>query len=234
MVVDFARDAVSPLNVTIPADPVAGTAARQVMGGLVFAGQNGAKTQTGNVPAIKYSPRIGMAYTLNDKTVVRAGYGLFWGPWQSGTQSTPGYSQTTTLQQDTVRPFTTINDPFPTGLTPVSGNTLGMNTGTSSAITFIDPNRDAPRVHQYSVDMQRQLPNDMSIGVTYMGSMGRHLTWGGTGTGAVNINQVDPKYLSLGTRLRDTHDAAAQPAAAPVSAVRERQHDLQHAGEVAL
>ena len=68
------RDTVSPLNVTIPADPVAGTAARQVMGGLIFAGQNGAKTQTGNVPAIKYSPRVGMAYTINDRTVLRAGY----------------------------------------------------------------------------------------------------------------------------------------------------------------
>jgi len=203
MVVDFDRDAVSPLNVTIPADPVAGTPARQVMGGLIFAGQNGAKTQTGNVPAIKYSPRVGMAYTLNDKTVVRAGYGLFWGPWQSGVQSTPGYSQTTTLQQDTVNPFTTISNPFPGGLIPVSGNTLGMNTGASAAITFIDPDRDAPRVHQYSVDMQRQLPGDMSIGVTYMGSMGQHLTWGGTASGSVNINQVDPKYLSLGTRLLD-------------------------------
>ena len=42
LVVGFDRNAVSPLNVTIPADPVAGTPARQVMGGLMFAGQNGA------------------------------------------------------------------------------------------------------------------------------------------------------------------------------------------------
>jgi trimeric autotransporter adhesin len=203
MVVGFDRAATSPLNVTIPADPLSGTPARQVTGGLLFAGQNGAKTETGKVPAIKTSPRVGMAYSLNDKTVVRAGYGLFWGPWQSGVQSTPGYSQTTTLQQDTLTPFTTISNPFPGGLTPISGNSLGMLTGVSSAITFIDPDRDAPRVHQYSADVQRQLPHDMSIGVTYMGSMGQHLTWGGTASGSVNINQVDPKYLSLGTRLLD-------------------------------
>ena len=203
MVVGFDRAAASPLNVTIPADPVAGTTARQVTGGLLFAGQNGAKTETGNVPVLKTSPRIGLAYSLNDKTVVRAGYGLFWGPWQSGVQSTPGYSQTTTLQQDTLIPFTSISNPFPGGLTAISGNSLGMLTGVSSAVTFIDPDRDAPRVHQYSADIQRQLPNDMSIGVTYMGSMGQHLTWGGTANGSVNINQVDPKYLSLGTRLLD-------------------------------
>jgi hypothetical protein len=67
----------------------------------------------------------------------------------------------------------------------------------SADVIFIDPDRDAPRVHQYSVDLQRQLPGDMSIGVTYMGATGRHLTWGGTQNGDVNINQVDPKYLPL-------------------------------------
>ena len=197
LVVGFDRNASSPLNVTIPADPVAGTPARQVRGGLMFAGVNGNNEHAGKPPAVKVSPRVGVAYSVNDKTVLRAGYGLFWAPWQSGRQDTPGYSQTTTLQQDTLTPITTINNPFPNGLTPVSGNSLGMLTGVSSAVTFIDQNRDAPRVHQYSVDMQRQLGGDMSIGLTYMGSMGRHLTWGGTGSGSVNINQLDPQFLRL-------------------------------------
>jgi hypothetical protein len=197
MVVGFDRSAVSPLNVTIPADPVAGTAARQVMGGLMYAGQNGAPESVGDPPAIKLSPRVGVAYSLNDRTVLRGGYGLFWAPWQSGLQSTPGYAQTTTLQQDVARPITSIDNPFPGGLAPISGNSLGLLTGVSSSVTFIDQDRTAPKVHQYSVDMQRQLPGDMSIGVTYMGATGRDLTWGGTGTGSVNINQVDPRYIGL-------------------------------------
>jgi hypothetical protein len=197
LVVGFDRTAASPLTVTIPADPVAGTPARQVLGGLMFAGVNGNNGHVGDPPAVKFSPRVGVAYSLNDKTVIRGGYGLFWAPWQSGLQSTPGYSQTTTLQQDTLTPITSISNPFPNGLIPVSGNSLGMLTGVSSAVTFIDQTRDAPRVHQYSVDMQRQLAGDMSIGLTYMGSSGRHLTWGGTATGAVNINQLDPRFLPL-------------------------------------
>ena len=197
LVVDFDRNVVSPLNVTIPADPVAGTPARQVMGGLVFAGQNGANEYAGNPPTVKLSPRFGMAFSMNPRTVIRAGYGLFWAPWQAGVQQPPGYSQTTTLQQDTLRPITSIDNPFPAGLTPITGNGAGLLTGTSTAISFIDPDRTAPRVHQYSVDMQRQLPGDLSLGFTYMGSTGHNLTWGGTGAGSVNINQVDPKYLSL-------------------------------------
>jgi trimeric autotransporter adhesin len=197
LLVDFDRNVASPLNVTIPADSVAGTPARQVLGGPVFAGQNGAPEHVGDAPTIKTSPRVGLAYSFNPRTVMRAGYGLFWAPWQSGVQTTPGYSQTTSVQQDVLIPFTTINNPFPNGLTPISGNAAGLLTGVSTNITFIDPDRDAPRVHQYSVDLQRQLPHDMSVGLTYMGATGQHLTWGGTQSGIVNINQVDPKFLGL-------------------------------------
>lgn len=192
LVVGFDRTAVSPLNVTIAADPVAGRPARQVMGGLIYAGQNGAPDYVGNPPTIKASPRVGAAYSLNSKTVVRGGYGIFWAPWSSGVQSTIGYSQTTSLQQDTTRPITTIDNPFPNGLTPISGNASGLLTGVSTSISFIDPNRTAPRVHQYSVDMQRQLPGEMSIGVTYMGALGQNLQ-----VGDININQVDPRFLPL-------------------------------------
>jgi hypothetical protein len=195
LIVGFDPNVVSPLNVTIPADPVAGTPARQVKGGIIYAG-NG-DDHAGDAPAIKWSPRVGLAYSLNLQTVIRGGYGLFWAPWQSGVQSTAGYSQTSTLQQNTLVPITSIDNPFPAGLTPISGNSLGLLTGVSSAVTVIDPNRDAPRVHQYSADIQRELPNDMSITLTYMGSTGQHLTWGGTSSGQVNINQVDPIYLSL-------------------------------------
>jgi hypothetical protein len=193
LVVGFDRDTVSPLNVTIPADPIAGTPARQVTGGLLFAGIGGAPEHVGDPPALKLSPRLGMAYSVSDKTVVRAGYGLFWAPWSSGVQSTPGYAQATTLQQNTLIPITSISNPFPNGLTDISGNSSGMLTGVSSSISFIDPTRDAPRVHQYSADIQRQLPGDMSIGLTYMGATGQHLTWGTD----VNINQVDPQFLAL-------------------------------------
>jgi hypothetical protein len=201
LVVGFDRNAPSPLNVTIPADQVAGTPARQVTGGLMFAGVNGAPTHAGNPPAIKFSPRVGLAYKLSERTVVRAGYGVFWAPWQSGVQSAAGYSQTTSLQQNVLVPITSIDNPFPSGLTPISGNSLGLLTGVSTDVTFIDQDRDAPRVHQYSVDLQREMARGLSVGVTYMGSTGQHLTWGGTGTGAVNINQVDPKHLPLGSAL---------------------------------
>ena len=46
-------------SITIPADPVAGTPARNVAGGLMYAGVDGNKTYQGNAPAVKWSPRVG-------------------------------------------------------------------------------------------------------------------------------------------------------------------------------
>ncbi len=52
-----------------------------VRGGLVYAGQNGANDYQGDPPAVKISPRLGIVYSFDPKTVVRAGYGIYWAPW---------------------------------------------------------------------------------------------------------------------------------------------------------
>ncbi len=200
LVVGFDKDAISPLNVTIPADPIAGTPARQVKGGLIYAGQGGAKETTGNPPAIKISPRIGVAYSMNDKTVVRGGYGLFWAPWAYGANNAVGYSATTNMAQPNNLPTLAIQDPFPSGLIDVTGNSRGLLSGASSDISFVDPNKTAPYVHQYSIDVQRELRGNLSGSIAYIGSTGRRLTTAGN----VNINQVDPKYLPLGAALTQT------------------------------
>jgi hypothetical protein len=200
LVVGFDKSAINPLNVTIPADPIAGTPARQVTGGLIYAGQNGAKETTGNPPAIKFSPRVGMAYSMNDKTVVRGGYGLFWAPWSYGANNSVGFSATTNMAQPNNIPAISVTDPFPSGLIPISGNSRGLLSGVSSDISFVDPNKTAPYVQQYSIDVQRELVGNLSGSVAYIGSTGRRLTVNGN----VNINQVDPKYLPLGAALTQT------------------------------
>ena len=197
LVVGFDRSAMSPLNVTIPADPVAGTPARQVTGGLLYAGVDGNRETTGNPPKLKVSPRIGMAYSMNGKTVVRGGYGLFWAPWAYGANNSVGFSATTNMAQPNNIPTLSIQDPFPSGLIPVSGNSRGLLSGVSSDISFVDPNKTAPYVHQYSVDIQRELVGNLSGSVAYIGSTGRRLTVNGN----VNINQVDPRFLPLGSAL---------------------------------
>ncbi len=66
----------------------------------------------------------------------------------------------------------------------------------------------APRVQQYSVDLQRELGGDMAVTFSYVGARGDYLPLGGTVNTAVNINQLDPKYLRA--RLGGAEPAGAE------------------------
>ena len=70
-------------------------------GGLIFAGVNGAPTQQGNPKAIKPAPRVGATYAIDQNTVLRGGYGLFWAPWQYTTSQhgQVGFARTTSMSQ---------------------------------------------------------------------------------------------------------------------------------------
>ena len=184
-------------------NPVTG---QRITGGLVYAGQNGANEYQGNPPGIKVSPRVGMVYSMNPKTVVRAGYGIYWAPWNyqavgATNYGNVGFTQTTQSPQAQFIPNVTLTNPFPNGvLTPV-GNTQGALTGVGSQIEFIDQDKTAPQIHQYSIDIARELPGNIAIGFEYVGATGRDLNLGGSNDGVLNINQVDPRHLALGAAL---------------------------------
>ncbi len=177
-----------------------------VRGGLVYAGQNGANEYQGNPVAAKVSPRLGMVYSFDPKTVVRAGYGIYWAPWNyqgvgSQNYGQIGFSRDTFLSQGQFQPTTSLTNPFPNGALQPIGNSLGALTGVGSQIEFIDQDKKSPWVQQYSIDINRELPGNMAIGVEYAGATGKDLGLGGSNDGILNINQLDPKYLSLGSAL---------------------------------
>ncbi|MEQ1907875.1 MAG: carboxypeptidase regulatory-like domain-containing protein [Vicinamibacterales bacterium] len=202
--VNFDQASTSPLNNSVNViDPVTG-ARRTILGGLVFAGQNGANTEQGNQPKLKVAPRVGVVYSLNEKTVLRSGWGLYYAPWvypAAGTNSWGqyGYAATTDVPQSTGSvPTVSMSNPFPAGLVQPSGSSLGALTGVGGTIQFVDPSKGAPKVQQYSADLQRELPLGMSLTLNYTGSTGTDLGWGGTANTLININQLDPKYQALG------------------------------------
>jgi trimeric autotransporter adhesin len=211
--VGFDPDVTNALSsVSIPADPVAGTPARNVKGGLMYAGVDGNKETQGDPPAIKLSPRVGAVYLLDTKTVIRGGYGLYWAPYNYPAPSTSannygqvGYSQNTIAPQVHPAaggtPAISLANPFPNGVVQPTGNSLRSLSGVGGNISYVDQNSDAPRVHQFSVDFQREFGRGTAVQVSYVGSRGQHLSLGGSNDAGININQLDPKYMSLGAAL---------------------------------
>jgi hypothetical protein len=165
-------------------------------GGLIFAGVNGAPTQQGNPAKIKPAPRVGATYALDANTVIRGGYGLFWAPWNYNTtqHGQTGFSRDTIMGQTAAEsdvPLTRLDNPFPAVLPPI-GSSLGLLTNVGGQVDFIDQNKGNPKVHQYSADIQRELPGHMAITVGYIGATGRDIGYCGTNDCAININQIDP------------------------------------------
>ena len=175
------------------------------VGGPIYAGVGGASTEWGDPPGLKVSPRLGAVYSLNEDTVIRGGYGVFWAPWNYQFPGTTNYGQLgfnrrTSLFQPSTNPVTSLQNPFPTGLDPALGSALGAVTGAGGNITVIDQNKKAPWVQQYSIDVQRELPGNLALTVGYSGARGTDLGLGGTNDGIININQIPTATaLALGS-----------------------------------
>jgi hypothetical protein len=182
-------------------------------GGLMYAGVDGYPTHQSDPSKTKFAPRAGFAWTPNPKTVVRGGYGLFWAPHQypgisSDSLGARGFTQRTELIATTdggLTPATgfDLTNPFPIGIRQPTGSADGIQTGAGGGVQFVDQFRKSAHVHQYSFDIQRELPGRVVAGIGYIGATSRHLGLGGNDDATLNINQLDPRYQALGSALLD-------------------------------
>jgi hypothetical protein len=153
------------------------------MGGLTFAGVNGAPAEPYRIDKNNYQARVGFAYSLNDKTVIRGGYGKFFlNPTTQGYNA--GFSNSTPLisSNDGGRtPTYNLSNPWPSGIQDAPGNSLGALTFLGRNPNFVNPDFIVPNVHQFSIGFQRELPWRVSLDVTYAGSRSYDLegNWGG-------------------------------------------------------
>jgi hypothetical protein len=193
----FAIDQASPLATAARTASAANCpACANLTGGLLFAGVGGQPEGAFAPDRNNFQPRIGVAYQLNDKTVLRGGYGLFYFPsaeygGASGFSVITPYSGTLTgggANQFIPRPDA-FSNPFPNGLVQPTGASLGLATQLGSDITFVNPNRKIPYIHQYSVGIQRELPFRTRLDLSYVGSATRKILTGDQqGSGARNLN----------------------------------------------
>lgn len=159
-------------------------------------------TKLGNL----WSPRLGVAWRITDKTVLRTGYGVFW----LGNDVAFGFAPNGDLSNAYTTPFlgtldgsTTPNDtlgnPFPSGLIAPPGRSPNLQRllygqGITAAVY------DEPHAYtqQWNLDVQRELPGGVALSVAYAGSKGTHLPGP-----AQQLNQLPEQFMSLGARLQD-------------------------------
>jgi Carboxypeptidase regulatory-like domain len=178
----------------------------------------------------EFAPRLSVAYSPTLKTVIRAGYGLFYDAGASqatnnvgtaiyGTSAAVNYSvNNTTLGQPTDTPFLNLSNIFPA---PVS-TTLGsfpvptgkgegyLGDGQLAGITYYDQkSTPLPYIQRMLLDVQRQVGTHDVVTLSYAGAQGRK------GQNQTNINL--PPYATGwtfgGGNGDPTYDAARPNAA---------------------
>jgi hypothetical protein len=149
-----------------------------------------------------FTPRLGIAYRLNDKTVIRLGFARSYLP----TSITLGQAPTTspvnvalTTMNATVNGFTpvdTLSNPYPNGvLQPYGHNPAFTSTVEGNSISAGIPSSPFPQANQWNFSVGRQLGQSGSLDVAYSGNRGTHLN---PANGGINLNAVPDQYDALG------------------------------------
>jgi hypothetical protein len=171
-----------------------------VLGGLQFA--DGSHPGFWKADTNNWAPRLGAAYQLNPKTVVRGGFGVYTVPFVINGVQQAGFSQSTTLQAspDTGLTFTAnLANPFPNGVLDPPGASQGVNTflgRTLDRFAQVDGVKNA-RNARWAATVQRELPGAWLVEVGYVGSKG----WDQTVN--INLNPVPARFLATSASRDD-------------------------------
>ena len=193
----FDPSAPSPLAQVVPGFP-------DLRGGVVFAGVDGNSRHQYIWDTNNLAPRVGLAYQITPKTVIRAGYAHVFGPSNQGAQGTVGpfgfrveYPWVTTI--DNITPLNLLRNPYPQGFREPPGASEGLLTQAGANLQA--PLRDTwtPWTQQWNLNIQRELPGQILLEVAYVGTQGHQLAR--STEGGLSLNQLDPKHMALGSQL---------------------------------
>jgi hypothetical protein len=176
-----------------------------IMGGFTFAGLNGNPRQAIKTNKLGFQPRFGFAYAVDTKTVIRGGFEeMLTGPlltYASLIQDgLVGFSARTTYisslnSGQTPNPNANVGNPFPTGVTPISGSSAGLLTALGQGGNFYDPNFKSQNYWGYSLGVQRELSSHDILEISYVGSKTYNLAQPNiNGNFGNNINQISPAW----------------------------------------
>jgi hypothetical protein len=173
----FNANAPHPVAQQIPAEMLAlYPNLRDLRGGLEFAGVGGNPRTVGKFDRNNIQPRVGAAFQLTDKLVMRGGYGLYYTNFSNDNNwiRTFGFSTNTPIVNSlddgrTLVP-NLLGNPYPNGISVPPGSALGYNTFVGQNPEWFDPNMRVPRVHQFSFGFQRQMSPTSTLDVSYVGS----------------------------------------------------------------
>jgi hypothetical protein len=151
-----------------------------VRGGLLFPGVGGQSRAWWKSDRNNFAPRVGLAWQLNNKTVVRSGYGVFYdtigidrnaarqGPFNATTNIIASNNNGLTYQAS-------LANPFPSGISPALGASRGLASYLGQGPSPYYATTVNPYMQRWSLSVQRELPGRTVLEVGYVGNRGTKL-----------------------------------------------------------
>lgn len=180
-------------------NPISSAVGQSYTGELVFA-TSGNRGQY-NADYKHFAPRIGFAYQLMPKLVMRGGYGIFYPNQFINSPNIIGYNSTTPYVASLnggISPCAgcTLSSAFPSGPVPIVGNSQDGLTNVGYSTSAVNRGRKTFYDQQWTYGVQyAPTPNDV-IDITYVGNHTVH-----TIASSLNLNQLNPSYFSMGSAL---------------------------------
>jgi hypothetical protein len=149
----------------------------QVLGGLKFAGVDGNSRNLYSENWMPLMPRLGIAWQLDQKTVLRAGYSIFDDLSRMSPNQT-GFSQNTALNPSLDNGLSFVAstaNPFPNALLQPVGAANGLLTSAGNSITAFPTNLQRSYFQRWQLSLQRQVAKGTLVEVGYVGNRGNRL-----------------------------------------------------------
>jgi hypothetical protein len=190
--------------------------ANGLLGGVIYEGSGPGRCNCQFAPDYPFAiaPRFGAAYQLNAKTVLRAGWGLSYGPLVAlltdPSSSSMGFNSVTIPSPGNGVGAGQLSQPLVFNQTALFGAAYdpGLNVvpggGIQSAPAQVDPNSGRPsRVNQWNISLQREVLRDVVVEAAYIGN---HGVWEANGSSQgfynastgnlINYDAVSPAVLA--------------------------------------
>lgn len=163
-----------------------------LMGGMTYAGVNGQSRALYNTNRFLVQPRFGFNYALNNKTVMRGGFGTTYSQF-TGQGYDQGFTSDTTYVSSSTNGTTVngnlISNPFPTIAKPL-GASRGLESSLGNGFDVVNPNFKIPMVLNYSFGVERQIGEHTTVDASYVGSHGLNMET------SENINHISAQYAA--------------------------------------
>lgn len=168
---------------------------------LKYVGKDGNSRSARELHWGNVAPRVGFAYQMASKTVVRAGGGIVFID-QSGITTPFTVPQFPFIQNTAQKTLDSLNAAFTLSKGPsVSAIPLTADAGLGQSVYTVKRKLGSGYVQQWNLAIQREITHNFSIEIAYVGSRIVRV-----GIPDTNLNQLTKEQLALGSKLIATVD----------------------------